>query len=81
MSGVWKEGISFRENICVCGPAPASQQGILKRQRCHLLEVGALAMVIHISFCYPFSVFFISSAAELFPTQAIHKGSRMCLCI
>lgn len=46
MSGVWNGGVSFRENICVCGPAPAAQQGILKRQHCHLLEVGALAMVI-----------------------------------
>lgn len=60
----------------VCGTCSASQQEITERQRCHLLEVGAqvwgaLPLVIQISFYYPLSVVFISSAAKLFCTQEL----------
>lgn len=77
MSGVWK-GKCFLQRK---RPAPASQQGIMKRQRCHLLEVGALALVIQISFCYSLSVFFISSAAELFRTQEQFPKGIGCACV
>lgn len=53
----------------------------MKRQRCHLLEVGALVLVIQISFCYPFSVFFMSSAAELFHTQEQFTKEMGCACV
>lgn len=78
--GVGKGSVSFRENDNVCVPAPASQQGTTTRQRCHLLEVGALALVIRISFCYPLS-FFISSAAELFHTQEQFAKGIGCACV